>query len=122
MTRNQNIITEEEQKIWYLGIDKNKLIPYLFYQNDEVIGYGIVTVEEDHCLITGGIVEKKRNLGIGKYLFEELEKESAIRRAKIKLEVLKTNSRAFKLYQNIGFELYDESDTLYYMKKDLINE
>lgn len=117
MTRNKNIITQEEQKEWYNNIDKTKLIPYLFYENNEAIGYGIIRIESDSCLLTGGLIEQFRDKGLGKILFNSLCLESNKMNKDIKLEVLKTNSRAFKLYKNLGFAITEESDDLYFMIK-----
>lgn len=118
MTRNKNIITQEEQKEWYNNIDKTKLIPYLFYENNKAIGYGIIRIESDSCLLTGGLTEQFRDKGLGKILFNSLCLESNKMNKDIKLEVLKTNSRAFKLYKNLGFVITGESDDLYFMIKE----
>jgi GNAT superfamily N-acetyltransferase len=118
MTRNNNVITAEEQKKWYNSIDKNKLIPYLFLQDTDKIGYGIIRIESDYCLLTGGLIENFRNKGLGYNLFNSLCLESNKLKKDIKLEVLKTNTRAFKLYEKMGFVVTAESDSLYFMKRE----
>lgn len=117
MTRNTNKITRKEQFEWYENLNKSELIPYLFYKKNKKIGYGIIRVEEDCCLVTGGLIDKMRGNGLGSVLFNLLCEESLKFKNEVRLEVLKTNIRAFSLYKNIGFVVTDESDTLYYMVK-----
>jgi ribosomal protein S18 acetylase RimI-like enzyme len=115
MTRNKNKINKHEQRVWYKNLNQNELVPYLFYKNNKRIGYGIIRIEEDHCLVTGGLVNKMRNRGLGFALFTLLCEESLEFRDEVRLEVLKTNTRAFNLYKKINFVVVSESDTLYCM-------
>jgi ribosomal protein S18 acetylase RimI-like enzyme len=117
MTRNKNKINKQEQKFWYKNLNENELVPYLFYKNNKRIGYGIIRIEEKHCLVTGGLVSKMRNRGLGLTLFTLLCEESLKFKDEVRLEVLKTNTRAFNLYKKINFVVVNESDTLYYMVK-----
>lgn len=117
MTRNKNKITRKEQHDWYKNLNKSELIPYLFYKKNKKIGYGIIRVEKDYCLVTGGLINRMRGMGLGSILFNLLCEECLKFKNEVRLEVLKTNTRAFNLYKNIGFVVTNESDTLYYMVK-----
>lgn len=117
MTRYNKEISKEQQTKWFLSIDKNKTIPFLFFENKNPIGYGLITFEENISLISAGIIEKYRGLGHGKILFNLLINEcKKLNSDDIKLEVLKTNIRAYKLYKKLGFKIVSEDQDKYTMK------
>ena len=117
MTRNKNKINKNEQKEWYENLNKLELMPYLFYKKNKKIGYGIIRIEKKYCLVTGGLINKMRNKGLGFTLFNLLCEESLKFKKEIRLEVLKNNIRAINLYKKMNFIIINESDTLYYMVK-----
>jgi ribosomal protein S18 acetylase RimI-like enzyme len=110
MTRNTSEISYEQQQNWYKNINKefNKL--YLLHKIyygvvGEMIGYGYIRVEDGVVLLTGGLIESERGKGYGSVLFENLVKNSEPFNLPIKLEVLKTNMKAFAVYNKIGFRV-----------------
>jgi ribosomal protein S18 acetylase RimI-like enzyme len=114
MTRNTEEITKEQQELWYKNLDKenNKL----FLVNEILhgaivftIGYAYLRVEDDSVLLTGGLNGVDRGKGYGSKLFELLLQQAKQFKLPIKLEVLKTNMRAFVIYNNLGFRVvYDD--------------
>lgn len=121
MTRNQKYITEDEQSKWFANFDKEKLIPYLVNQDImgvayHSIGYGILRIEDDRGLVTGGILEEYRGIGAGKFVFQELINICLEKKLIPALEVLKTNTRAFNLYLSLGFKIINENEYIYYME------
>jgi ribosomal protein S18 acetylase RimI-like enzyme len=121
MTRSTNEISKEQQLDWYNLIDRNKMRLFLFYENYHgvsspgPIGYGVVKIENNEVLLTGGLSSKQRNKGMGIVLFDMLVKESKKLNLPIKLEVLKTNERAKTIYDRLGFVTTGETDTVYEM-------
>ncbi len=89
----------------YLAIIDEKPVGYLTFYFLEISNEVFI---EDLFLI-----EKARNLGLGKKLMEipfNLAKEL---KANVKLEVYKWNDDAIKFYENIGFE----EDSIVFIKK-----
>ena len=87
--------------------------------NDDTIGMlTTYTVDDGYWYIDEiYIIEEYRGRGIGRAL---LEKEIS-EHDKLSLKVAKDNTSAFKLYQSLGFEVYDETDYSYDMKLDKTN-
>ena len=127
MTRHTKEISKDDQEIWYKFIDKNKIKPFLFLEiYDEVlvcspIGYGLLRIDNDCVLISGGLNAIYRGMGFGNILFNLLINESKNYNLPIKLEVLKSNIVAVHLYKKLGFEKVKESDIIYEMiyKKEI---
>lgn len=121
MTRNNNMITQDEQKTWYDNLDHSKYKLFLvdcIYHGTIVItvGFGILRIEDDKVLLTGGIAENYRGRGLGKKLFSFLLDNAKYFDKKIALEVLITNEVAFKLYKKLGFVEYDRNDKVIKME------
>ena len=66
-------------------------------------------------ILTGGLLPDYRDKGLGSTLFKFLV-DNCNKQLPIRLEVLKSNIRAFKTYEKLGFKTTGESDTLYYME------
>ena len=65
------------------------------------------------------VTESYRNLGIGSALIHEAEgyaKEIGIQH--ILFHVEKTNTKAFQLYERLGYKVYRDDGNRYMMKKD----
>jgi len=110
MTRNTSEISYEQQQNWYKNINKETNRLFLLHKIhygvvDDMIGYGYIRVEDGIVLLTGGLIESERNKGYGSILFEYLVKNSESFKLPIKLEVLKTNMKAFAVYNKIGFRV-----------------
>lgn len=121
MTRNTSTITPEQQQTWYANVDKDKNNLYLVERMScgviiDTIGYGYVRVEDDSVLLTGGLVESTRGQGYGSRLFELLLQESKKFNLPIKLEVLKTNMRAFAVYNKLGFRVVSDDGKILKME------
>jgi RimJ/RimL family protein N-acetyltransferase len=109
MTRNTNEISQEQQKTWYANVDKEKNKLFLLHQihygvAGSAVGYGYIRIEDDHILLSGGLVESERGKGYGQLLFHSLVQNSKKFGLPIKLEVLKTNTVAFSIYSRLGFK------------------
>ena len=109
MTRSNKYITEDEQSLWFKNLDHNKYKLYLaisvFHGSIAVpVGFGILRLENDKVLLTGGLSEEYRGRGYGKAIFSFLIDESnRLFGKQIELEVLKTNTVAHGLYKKLGF-------------------
>ena len=121
MTRNTSTITREQQQTWYLNIDKEKNNLYLVERVSygvitDTIGYGYLRIENETVLLTGGLIESVRGQGYGSRLFELLLQESKKFKLPIKLEVLKTNMRAFAVYNKLGFRVISDDGKILEME------
>lgn len=111
MTRNNKEITGEEQISWFnsLGNDIKLFLLSEVYHGIILIhiGYGLLKIENDKILLSGGLHETSRNKGVGKLLFEKLIYEAEKYNLPIMLEVLSNNIRARKVYESLGFKYSD---------------
>jgi ribosomal protein S18 acetylase RimI-like enzyme len=108
MTRDCSYISEDQQKRWFENLDPNVKI-YLLYLVEfgvvsSPVGYGLIREEAGFSLVSGGLVESCRGKGYGKILFDYLIK-NLDKEMPIKLEVLKNNTRAFFIYNKLGFRV-----------------
>lgn len=121
MTRHNEEISKQQQLDWYNLLDKEKTQLFLFYEiyhgvsSPGPIGYGVIKIEDDCTLLTGGLSYRERNKGLGLILFDLLVKESKKFSLPIKLEVLKTNNRAKNIYTKLGFVDFNETDKIFEM-------
>jgi ribosomal protein S18 acetylase RimI-like enzyme len=115
MTRNSNEISTEQQKKWFDSLDPSQYKPFIFKRDENNVGYGLLYFDSDDIFLTGGLLPDYRNFGYGKILFSCLIDKSNDYNRPIKLEVLKTNIRAVKTYESLGFKLYSENDFVYKM-------
>ncbi len=118
MTRDTSYISEEQQKRWFVNIKPDYKI-FLLYSVElglisSPIGYGLIRDEGDFSLISGGLVESERGKGYGSILFNYLIKN--VTNKNIKLEVLKSNTRAFVIYNNLGFRVVNDDGELITME------
>lgn len=84
-------------------------------QQDEVVGY--VAVEQQDIgpfIIALELSPKYQGRGLGKALLEFAENYLGGRY----LSVSKKNERAFEMYKSCGWNVYDETPKMYFMKKD----
>lgn len=111
MTRDKRKINLFRQIWWFYRHYKKhqqegKIQAFLFYFNNQVAGYGVVSLES-HPMLSGGLGLQFRDKGLGYELFKfltEYAKKKYEDRLPVSLEVLETNSRAFSLYERLGFE------------------
>lgn len=120
MTRNTDVITAEQQKAWFkTAHDRYDLfIVYAMEYGAAVVfaGYGVIHKNIDESLVTGGFLPDYRNRGLGQDLFKFLTENSVKRKVPVRLEVLKTNVRAFKVYEKLGYVVYGKTDSIYKME------
>lgn len=120
MTRSTDFITKEQQAAWFKNAgDKYDLfLVYAIEYGAAAVfaGYGVVHKNIDESLLTGGLLPDYRNQGLGQDVFQFLIESSMKRKLPIRLEVLKTNQRAFKVYEKLGFIVYQETDKVYKME------
>lgn len=84
-------------------------------KNGEVIAYvAVEQKDEGRFIIALEIAERYQGKGFGKKLLTFAEEELNADH----LSVNKNNTNAFKLYLDCGWEVYDETDTMFFMKKD----
>ena len=119
MTRSTDYITPEQQQEWFKTAFR-KYDLYIAYAIEHGVcivdaGFGVVHKNEDEFLLTGGLVPEYRDKGLGKVIFKFLV-DQCHKSLPIRLEVLKTNTRAYKTYEGLNFKVTDENDNLYFME------
>lgn len=84
-------------------------------KNDQVIGVVIYYKENSKYLLDLiYIKDKYQNLGIGHNIIKNLIDNQ--KKNKTQLEVLKSNTKAIKLYKNLGFQIISETKNKYIME------
>ena len=119
MTRSTDYITPEQQEVWFKTAFR-KYDLYIAYAIEHGVcivdaGFGVVHKNEDEFLLTGGLVPEYRDKGLGKVIFKFLV-DQCHKSLPIRLEVLKTNTRAYKTYEGLNFRVTGENDNLYFME------
>jgi len=109
MTRDRRKISEEEQLTWWnsLNLVNNKL--YLYNSGGHVVGYGYARCEGGRWLISGGLLKKHRNKGLGIQLFGHLLSVVKTMYMPCWLEVLSSNYAGLKIYRRLGFKETDRT-------------
>jgi ribosomal protein S18 acetylase RimI-like enzyme len=119
MTRSTDYITPEQQQEWFkTAYKKYELyIAYVIEHGAVVVdaGFGVIHLEDEEYLLTGGLVPEYRDKGLGTPLFKFLV-DNCNKQQPIRLEVLKTNTRAFKTYEKLGFVITSEDERIYTME------
>jgi ribosomal protein S18 acetylase RimI-like enzyme len=115
MTRDTSYITEKQQEIWFNNKPIDTIV-YLLYLVElgviiNPIGYGLVRVDNNEYLISGGLSENYRGRGYGDILFSLLV-NNINNKFPIKLELLKTNTRAFSVYNKLGFRVISDDGNI----------
>ena len=119
MTRSTDFITPEQQEVWFKTAFR-KYDLYIAYAIEHGVcivdaGFGVVHKNEDEFLLTGGLVPEYRDKGLGKVIFKFLV-DQCHKSLPIRLEVLKTNTRAYKTYEGLNFRVTGENDNLFFME------
>lgn len=97
----------------------NHIVTLLLCHGDEIIGYAHIDFEEKYWL---GIYISKlyRGRGLGIKLMNallQLAKDQGV--VVVHLSVDKVNVKAVRLYKNYGFEIIDQKELIYFMKKSI---
>ena len=119
MTRSTDYITPVQQEEWFKTAFR-KYDLYIAYAIEHGVcivdaGFGVVHKNEDEFLLTGGLVPEYRDKGLGKVIFKFLV-DQCHKSLPIRLEVLKTNTRAYKTYEGLNFRVTGENDNLFFME------
>lgn len=119
MTRSTEEISEQQQQQWFQTAYK-KYELYIAYaiEHGAVIidaGYGLIHLNDDEYLLSGGLVPEYRDRGLGSNLFKFLV-DNCNKQLPIRLEVLKTNTRAFRTYERLNFAVIGETDRIFIME------
>lgn len=106
MTRNTDRISIFEQlRWWYSKRDPSTTYLLLFFCTDgketSAEGYGIVTREG---WLTGALRARSRGRGLGRRLFEYMTELVLARGGIPQLEVRRSNQKAMKLYESLGYQ------------------
>jgi len=94
---------------WTEGIFKDCLRSgyhgFLLKQNDELIGYAMISVAVQECHILNICINHgQQGKGLGRYLLEFLlEEAKELQAQSVFLEVRTSNKTAIKLYESMGF-------------------
>lgn len=111
MTRDTGYIMEDQQQRWFKNLSSDIKIYLLHLVEHGVvsssIGYGLIREEDGYSLISGGLLEQYRGKGFGTILFQYLLK-NVNQELPIRLEVLKNNTKAFLVYNKLGFRVYSD--------------
>jgi ribosomal protein S18 acetylase RimI-like enzyme len=121
MTRNTDIISKEQQFEWWNKLNTNLHKLYLVYKvfNGVAcvsVGYGYIRIEDGVVLLTGGLIEQDRGKGYGKQLFSTLLENAKQFNLPIELELLKTNTKAFVVYNSLGFRVVGDDGNIIKME------
>lgn len=103
---------DEEWQLKYHKEDFNKDILSIIEVNGEPAG-SLEYYYDAHSMIISGIyiTDKFQNRGIGTEILLNLHKEASNKGMPIRLQVLKVNTKAKKLYEKHGYEVYNTTET-----------
>jgi ribosomal protein S18 acetylase RimI-like enzyme len=124
MTRDCSYISPEQQQRWFKNLP-NTMDLFLLYNIQhgvivDPIGYGLIRKEPTEYLISGGLLPDARGKGFGSILFEMLL-ENVGSDLPIKLEVLKSNIKAFVIYNKLGFIVTHDDGNIIMMEYNKLN-
>lgn len=112
---------ENQQKLFARFMKENSKNIELIYLKNELVGFYNGKNTDDNTFEIGNICVKSeyQDNGIVAAVLKEILFEH--KGQNIKLQVLKINKKAIKLYEKIGFEMVYETQTHYIMIKNTIN-
>lgn len=93
----------------------NHLVTYLFYFDNEIVGYGHLDEEKDRIWLGIMVSDTQVGKGYGKEIMKKLLSDC---NQDIFLSVDKDNISAIKLYQLFGFYIIEETINYHIMKKN----
>lgn len=116
MTTNAMTISVPEQIDWYAHAylpanEAGHAYAFVGYENKQAAAYGLVVLRDEDYWVTGVLAPQTRGRGRGEQLFRHLSEfvfDNGLSE-RVLLDVLKTNDRAIRLYQSLGFvALFDD--------------
>lgn len=124
-----NIIFEYAKDLDKKEVEKinnyvNKTIPKQIFEyknivlNNIIVGSFLITKNENGLLLDEIFIEEKyRNKGIGTSIIKDVVSKA---NSNVYLWVYKDNIKAFNLYNKIGFNIKEETDSRYYMEYKVV--
>lgn len=106
MTRDKSWISPARQRQWWAVRNARSTRAFLYRcgAHGVVAGYGLIRKSEGKTWLSGGLLPRHRGRGLGRALFAHLV---ARVRSACYLEVLKSNFRARRTYEALGFVVVD---------------
>ena len=99
---------------------KDHLATFLMSENDNTIGYSHLDKDGESIWFGICIADDYIGKGYGKKLILSTLEEANLKKVPtVLLSVYKNNVPAFNLYKKVGFQVYSENETSFFMKKDL---
>lgn len=122
MTHNTAEILPAEQAEWYRETylparERGELFGYLVRDEEDVIGYGLISRRDGRWWVSGGLTEAARGKGAGFFLFNEMTQyiHEDLRSEEAWLDVLRGNEPALNLYRKIGYVAVTDTERLLVM-------
>lgn len=122
MTKDQAEISPERQAQWFAHTyvqanHEGRLFAFVGYDGAEAVAYGLVKRDGDDFWLTGVVAPEAQGNGYGRELFKFLTEFALHRAPAAMLDVLKTNTKAQKLYQSLGYTEVGEKGEVIVMRK-----
>ncbi|MGE7110554.1 GNAT family N-acetyltransferase [Lysinibacillus sp. NPDC047702] len=111
IVQQQYELDNVQTKIMFPGAEKI----IIQYKGEPIGRYSIDKTNKDYRLIWIGLLHAWRRKGIGKYILKSLMKEASYYIKGINLEVVKFNTAAYQLYEELGFKFVMDKETTYEM-------
>jgi ribosomal protein S18 acetylase RimI-like enzyme len=91
---------------------------HFFILVDEQIAGRVVLLHPPECDFISqiNILPDYQGRGIGTAVIEAIQKDAAARHKPVELRVLVTNSNARRLYERLGFRIFEQTDTHFWMR------
>lgn len=110
MTHNTAEILPAQQAEWYRETylparERGELFGYLVKNEDQTIGYGLISKRDGRWWVSGGLKAEARGQGAGYFLFEQMTLmiHEDLRSEEAWLDVLNSNEGARRLYEKLGY-------------------
>lgn len=97
------------------SVIKNHMCTFLYYIEDEVVGYGHLDIDDEKIWLGIMVGDKHIGLGLGNQIMNHLIQQTP---NPIFLSVDKTNHRAQHLYNKFQFVIIEENNKNYIMLKN----
>lgn len=107
LSRNTDEISKEQQQAWFAGLDPVRMYPYLFYAEDQIIGYGMLSIREDNLpWVTVCVREQFRGKHYGRFIFKALSYAFPL---PVYAEIRRDNIPSLKACLGAGFKVEEAS-------------
>ena len=101
---------------------KNHIATFVVMKDKKVVGYAHLDKENNSVWLGTAVIEEETGKGIGKMIMDKLMSEAKTKEVKkITLTVDKDNATAFALYKKYGFQIFKETEKIYYLELKLNN-